>query len=347
MATKKTTHNTPDTKNPSLKKYFRYMVNSRKLTIQFTQTKIREIIETDLQIEFQNFSDLLKDVSVEAFAFYIQGWPGWQDQFQKCLDDPDGSYLEFKKFLREKILNLIEKEKQYCSNKMLVETDTSTVNTLTPPAELFTHLPKDSTTYKIKLPYTLEIYGRQNILNQVFFEHKNGQTTMNYRPIEMGRNYSNLQILNHPYVHIQFKLPSLIKFSRKNIHKIEMFLCRPTDYWTFPKQDHILDIRKFPARTNTYSWKFMQTFFQKLYAVMSSYGQFVSIHTYFLNIVIHIVFFIFQINTAKKVEIMLVCNEFLNDIAEANLNSSTIQECSEVTYIIGDSMYYSDSAQNK
>lgn len=267
----------PDTKNPSLKKYFQYMVNSRKLTIQFTQSKIREIIEKDLQIEFSKFSDLLKSVSVEAFAFYIQGWPGWQPEFfQQCIDDPDKSYREFKQYLKNKILKLVEKEKDYCEAIEIKKPEPKLGNVLLPPDDLVKHLPKDNSSYKMKLPYTLEVTGRPNLLNQVIFDEYKGQTRLNFRPLDMTRNYSNIEILNHPFVHVQFKVPLLIKFTRKNVHKIEMFICKPTDFWTFPKQDHIVDIRKFPARTNIYTWKFMQTFFQKLYAVMSSYNSLVS-----------------------------------------------------------------------
>lgn len=277
--------------NPSLKKYFQYMVKSRKLTIQFSQNKITEIIKNDLEIAFDAYSPLLQSVSIEAFAFYIQGWPGWQPEFfQLCIDDTEKSYVEFKKFLKDKISNLAEKEKIYCADSYketlskLVESKIGIDPTkkkvsciLTPPMETFRTLPSNKSGFKIKLPYYLEITANPSTLNGLVFERSDNNTILTVNDNISVRNMNVLEVLNHSYVSMQFKMPSLIKFRRKNMHRIEMFLCKPTDTWTFPKHDQIVDIRKFPSRNNIYSWKFFQEFFQKLNSIINSYSNWVSI----------------------------------------------------------------------
>lgn len=163
-------------KNPSLKKHFKYMVNSRKQNVDFSSQKIRDIITIDLEIDFANFSDTLKDVSIEMFRFYNQSWPGWHPQeFQKCIDNFNESFDSYKQFLRDKILNLKTKQEWIHSQESTTLSETSNRRYhLELPADTDEHLPIDTSgkqvKRKTKFPYVLEITGEPEILNSLHFQ---------------------------------------------------------------------------------------------------------------------------------------------------------------------------------
>lgn len=265
-----------DKKNPSLKKYFKYMVNSRKLTIKFTPSKIRQIIISDLQIEFLSFSEIVREVCIEMFTFYIQTWPGWQpERFQQCMDHPENTYTDFKLYLKDKILKLNEKQHLYnVPDATTKKADNNMGFQLNPPPDSYQQLPVDSSKRKIKFPYTLEITANPRVFNTLYFQSLNGRTTVsiNEQPVH-PRLLSTIEALNSPYVAVLFKVPGLIKFSRKNVHRMEMFLCRSSDNWQFPIQDHIVDIRKYPARNGVYTSAFLKMLFSNIISVVDRHAQ--------------------------------------------------------------------------
>lgn len=256
-------------RNPSLKKYFKYMLNRRELTIKFTPSKIKDIITYDLQIKFSNFSKLLQDVSVEMFMFYIQTWPGWQpDQLPQCLNNPEESYRMFRQYVKEKIQQLEGKEKLY--NKPEPNDVVPTTNlTLNPPLDCDKYLPSETSKRKIKFPYCLEITGNPSAFNSLYFDSDQDRIFLSICAADVEpRVLSTVEALNHPFVSVLFKIPGLVKFSRKNVHRVEMFLCRSSDNWQFPTQDRIVDVRKYLPRSRVYTTNFLKVMFTSLMALI-------------------------------------------------------------------------------
>lgn len=261
---------------PALKKYFKYMVTSRKLSIKFMPSKVKEIISDDLLIDITTYSDLLQTVSVEMFSFYIQTWPGWQtpEKFQMCIDNPEESYHKFRRYLKEKISSLPEKQKLYEKSEEghneFVETRGYVLN---PPSDSLKLLRTENSKRKVKFAHTLEITANPKLFNSLHFQSDNGKITVSIaKQIPRARNISTVGAINHPYVSVLFKLPGLIKYSRKNVHRVEMFLCRSSDNWQFPTQDRIVDIRKYPARTGVYTSNFMKMLFNNITSEMEKHS---------------------------------------------------------------------------
>lgn len=95
------------TKDPSLKRYFKYMLVNRKMSVQFTSKKIREIVESDLDIQLDP-NTLYSKMCIDAFAYYMQSWPEWHIAVKSVYTDE--WYESLCNYLKMKLLNLKKRE---------------------------------------------------------------------------------------------------------------------------------------------------------------------------------------------------------------------------------------------
>lgn len=250
-------------RDPSLKRYFKYMLTNRKISVQFTSNRIKEIIETDLGIKFDSYDCLYARASTEAFAYYMQSWPEWRKAVRSTYSEE--LYERLKSFLREKLISLKEKEQEILAKDYIIHLNDAKTDTSWKPGLV----------KRTKLPHTLKVVIPANILTtQEISFRKHGENDLLFEfndPITSSTVFSRKDLLNHPFVTVDFKIPGLIHIQRSTPFQIENYI-QHVDDSSCRSSPFIISVENAPAKSKIYDFNLMETFFKQLHNVLTDYS---------------------------------------------------------------------------
>lgn len=300
-------------KDSSLKRYFKFMLLNRKMSVQFTSKKIKDIIKNDLCINLDKST--YTKAFIEAFAFYMQSWPDWNKALN-CTTYSDQLYQSLVNYLRNKLLHIkrncmIASNRQQYGDELLV------------PADFETFVLSG-----VEDPYVLNIDIPERMWSMTDIQFKRGNKTdivVNLMKIEPSyRCFTIREMFNHPNVLIEFKLPGLIHLSRSMNFKVERFI-HSYDSTPFTLKEFDVEAEKAitVSKPKVYSYELFRLFFNSLVRLL---------RFKYKN----------SVSNGRRAEIELFCTSILRDIREANLCDMTVCEGFSVDYHINKASYSSN-----
>ncbi|CAH0564828.1 unnamed protein product [Brassicogethes aeneus] len=316
-----------ETASYNLMLIFKDILSNKKIKLELST--ISKIIKEDLSINLDDLSQNIKDVLLRMIIVYIRSWPGWgksSDFFDGVLSLEEW-FKRFKEYLNYKLKYIIkngykenveivkkennEKLQKKINNGLKAEHGTQTDN-LAP---------------KGYAPFTICIECTPDIINTLVFTQADNTAdnlVLRKHPAFTWENISFQQLLNWPFVEVQFDSPEL-KFGRKNVTDYTRYISLTTCPLKHDKDEFIDEIDFFDKRNTSrscYTLKFLESY----------------CNTYVKTLIdLSAKYLFIQKGLIQDVKVLL--GEFLSDIKELNINNSTMATNTTITFNIGRSNY--------
>ncbi|KAK5640816.1 hypothetical protein RI129_009363 [Pyrocoelia pectoralis] len=298
-------HRPKDVVIVTIKEIFIAYLSSSKLSVHALD--VIAILQNDCKVTVVNLIDDIVNLLMDGFFYYCKVWPGWRKKPQ-YLDGEISFNLwhkQFIEYLSYKCTELLEKTKKYCCGRK------STMITAEAQTE-------ETNTSIDDCPYKLVIGGHPTIINNIAILTRDENIYIKQHPIKSWVPLTVAEFVNWPFVAVELKILDM-HFERVNAHNFTRYITIDHSELNITDTNFITHIKKNSILARSYTYVYFKFYIKQLFEVLSK---------------------ISLIDAEYLAQLKSVCEQFLEDIKEMNINDGSMQSHTTVRFHIGNFKYY-------
>lgn len=289
----------------TIKEIFIAYLSSSKLSVHTLD--VIAILQNDCRITVNNLKDEIVNLLMDGFFYYCKVWPGWEKKSPYLNGEISFNiwHKQFIEYLSYKCRDLLEKTKKYCGER---KPTMKTAETQT----------EETSTSIDECPYKLVIGGHPTIINNIAILTRDENIYIKQHPIKSWVPLTVAEFINWPFVGVELKILN-IHFERVNAHNFTRYITIDHSELNIIDTNFITRIKKHSILARSYTYLYFKFYIKQLFDVLSKIPL---IDAEFLG------------------HLKSVCEQFLEDIKEMNINDGSMQSHTSVGYHIGNFKYY-------
>ncbi|KAB0793460.1 hypothetical protein PPYR_13080 [Photinus pyralis] len=288
----------------TIKEIFIAFLSSSKLQVHALD--LTAILRNDCSLSIANVSHDIINLLIDGFLYYCKVWPGWvrKTEYLNGKIAFNVWHKQFKEYISYKCSALLDRAKKHLqqnSNLITVETQT-----------------EETSTDCYQCPYKLVIGGHPTIINNIAILTRDENIYIKQHPIKPWAPLTVAEFINWPFVAVELKLLDL-HIERVNAHNFSRYITIDHSELNISDREFITHIKKHSLLARSYFYVYFRFYIEQLFEVLSSIG---------------------KISTDHLCNLKMICEQFLEDIREMNINGGSMQTHTTVGFHIGNFKYY-------